>query len=82
MRHLKSNYFVGIKTPWTLESDVVWDKTHRVGSWTFMVAGILFLLGIFLPIDSASGFIIPIVLCFLIPVVYSYIAYKQLKLPK
>ncbi|MDD5111803.1 MAG: DUF1648 domain-containing protein [Candidatus Altiarchaeota archaeon] len=42
MRYMKRSFFVGIRTPWTLASDAVWDRTHRIGSVTFRInAGIL-----------------------------------------
>ena len=79
MRYLKSNYFVWIKTPWTLESEVVRDKTHKLGSWLFMWAGIVFFLnafwsGYFLPV-----FLLVILVCVLVPMGYSYVVYKGLK---
>lgn len=40
----KPNYFVGIRTPWTLASEDVWKKTHRFGGKVFVVLGLLFLL--------------------------------------
>lgn len=44
----RPNWFVGIRTPWTLSSDRVWDKTHRLGGRVFVVAGIIITLaGIF-----------------------------------
>ena len=36
---LPRNWFFGIKTPWTLSSDVIWRKTHIVGGWLFAVSG-------------------------------------------
>jgi uncharacterized membrane protein len=44
MGKLKSNWFVGIKTPWTLSSEVVWNKTHRLGGKIFMLSGILIMI--------------------------------------
>ncbi|MGY3090030.1 putative membrane protein [Hymenobacter sp. UYAg731] len=38
---VQPNYFVGIRTPWTLESPTVWARTHRVGGMVFCVAGLL-----------------------------------------
>src|SRR3989344_6087341 len=38
---IKRNWFIGIRTPWTISSDLVWDKTHRIGSWLFMLAGLV-----------------------------------------
>lgn len=41
----KSNFFYGIKTPWTLSSEVSWNKTHRLGGKLFVLAGLLVILG-------------------------------------
>src|SRR3990172_9478163 len=40
MRKAKRNWFIGIRTPWTLSSDRVWDETHRIGSVLFMISGV------------------------------------------
>lgn len=45
MHHAKRNWFVGIRTPWTLSSDRVWDQTHRVGGWLFKASGVLSVVG-------------------------------------
>ncbi|MEM2123155.1 MAG: SdpI family protein, partial [Candidatus Bathyarchaeia archaeon] len=42
----KRNWFIGIRTPWTLSSDKVWDKTHRIGGKLFKISGVIALLGI------------------------------------
>ena len=47
MGKIRRNYTFGIRTPWTLASDVVWDKTHRLGGKVFMVVGLLILLSAF-----------------------------------
>ena len=52
MRKAKRNFFIGIRTPWTLSSDRVWDETHRVGSVLFMIAGVLAFLGSFVRRDD------------------------------
>jgi len=49
MGKIRRNYTFGIKTPWTLASDHVWDKTHRLGGKLFVLAGLLMLIGAFLP---------------------------------
>ena len=46
IRKAKRNFFIGIRTPWTLSSDKVWDETHRVGSILFIASGILALVGV------------------------------------
>ena len=38
MRQAKRNFFIGIRTPWTLSSDRVWDETHRIGSTLFIAS--------------------------------------------
>jgi immunity protein, SdpI family len=40
MTRIRPNWFVGIRTPWTLSSDTVWRRTHRFGGWAFMIAGL------------------------------------------
>jgi uncharacterized membrane protein len=73
----KRNYFIGIRTPWTLSSDKVWDETHRVGGKLFIASGILSLLGAFFP-DYAFGFImVPILGTALFTVVYSYYLFQK-----
>jgi uncharacterized membrane protein len=77
MRHAKRNFFIGIRTPWTLSNDRVWDETHRLGSILFIVSGILSLLGAFFP-DYAIWFIlIPVSGSTLFLLVYSYLLYQR-----
>lgn len=45
---MKRNYFIGIRTPWTLADDFVWKQTHKLGGKLFMVLGVLFVLLIFI----------------------------------
>jgi len=45
MTQLRPNWFVGIRTPWTLSSETVWRKTHRFGGYAFTVAGLCLLAG-------------------------------------
>ena len=42
----KRNWFIGIRTPWTLSSDRVWKKTHRVGGRLFKASGVLAIVGV------------------------------------
>ncbi len=77
IRKAKRNFFVGIRTPWTLSNDRVWDETHRIGSTLFIVSGILALLGVVFP-DYAIWFIlIPILGTTLFLIVYSYVLYQR-----
>lgn len=55
---IQSNFYMGIKTPWTLSSDDVWRKTHRLGGKLYAACGILTLLStLFLPSD-VSGIVL------------------------
>jgi len=77
MRKAKRNFFIGIRTPWTLSSDRVWDETHRIGSTLFILSGILALLGAFFA-DYAVWFIlIPVLASTLFLLVYSYVLYQR-----
>jgi uncharacterized membrane protein len=77
MRKAKRNFFIGIRTPWTLSSDRVWDETHRIGSTLFIISGILALLGAFFA-DYAVWFIlIPVLASTLFLLVYSYVLYQR-----
>lgn len=40
MTRIRPNWFMGIRTPWTLSSDTVWRKTHRFGGIAFVIAGV------------------------------------------
>lgn len=74
---VKRNYFIGIRTPWTLNSDVVWDKTHKIGGKLFKIAGSFALLGLFFPDKAFFFLIIPVISASIFSVVYSYIVHRQ-----
>ncbi len=75
----KQNWFIGIRTPWTLSSDTVWKKTHQVGGRLFQVAGILAVIGVFMG-QYAFYFVIVPVLSFTVFIVfYSYFVYRKEK---
>ena len=78
LRKAKRNFFIGIRTPWTLSSDTVWDETHRVGSVLFMIAGALAFLGAFVGGKTAFWFVfVPIMVSALVTLVYSYVLYQR-----
>lgn len=76
---IKKNYFVGIRTPWTIDSEEVWDKTHQRSGKFFIGAGIISLIGIFIPQYSFLIFITAVLLAAFGSVVYSYFVFKQIK---
>jgi uncharacterized membrane protein len=78
LQRVRSNYFMGIRTPWTLSNETVWKKTHRLSGKLFFIGGLLILISAFLP-DGYKSVIMwgSIVLCVAIPYLYSYLAYKK-----
>jgi len=77
---VKSNFFIGVRTPWTLENPVVWDKTHRLAGYAFTAGGILIALSIFLPPVARFGVILGTAgVIAAITVVYSYFSFEAEK---
>jgi uncharacterized membrane protein len=77
MEHAKRNWFIGIKTPWTLSSDDVWDKTHKLGAKLFKLTGIICLLGMILPVYAIWFVLVPVLSTSVVTIVYSYVLYKR-----
>ena len=73
------NFFIGIRTPWTLADEDVWYCTHRIGGRTFVVAGLLLMvIGPFLRGDAVPVFAgVVIAAAAAIPLVYSYVTYRK-----
>lgn len=76
IRNAKRNYMIGFRTPWTLNSDYVWDKTHHVGGIAFMIAGVICFLGFLAPDIAFLLMIIPVLAVALGITVYSYILWR------
>jgi len=49
LQQSKRNWFMGIRTPWTLSNDVVWHKTHQLGGKLFKLSALIVLVSIFVP---------------------------------
>ena len=75
----KQNWFIGIRTPWTLSSERVWERTHKLGGKLFKVAGIISVIGIVLPDHGFYFILLPIVLISLVTVIFSYVEFKKEK---
>lgn len=74
----RSNFFVGIRTPWTLSSEKSWERTHRIGGYVFVLIGIMMAASIFIPVNV--GWPIVGVLtgaAVLGLIVYSYLVWKD-----
>ena len=72
---VKQNYTIGIKLPWTLNSEENWNRTNRLAGWTIILGGVLFLANSL--ILSINLLLIIVAVCVLIPMVYSFILYKK-----
>lgn len=79
MPKIKQNFFMGIKTPWTLADETVWYKTHRLSGKLWFTAGIVMCIcGLLLP--GKYTFVILMILSGLMvvfPLIYSYIIFKR-----
>ncbi len=78
MGKLRPNWFVGIRTPWTLSSKRAWIKTHRLGGWLFVALGVLFIVGALgtSPVLRAVP-LAAVVLVVLVLFVYSYVQWRN-----
>ena len=71
------NYFAGIRTPWTLSSEEVWSRTHRLAGKLFIAAGLVVIA------TSLAGvgiwpLVASIAIATIVPIVYSYVIYREL----
>ncbi len=75
---VRKNFFIGIRTPWTLASDEVWARTHRLGGWCVVLAGLIMfvaaLAGARLYVSVTA-----VVVLVLVPVVYSFFIYRSVE---
>ncbi|HPC05572.1 MAG TPA: DUF1648 domain-containing protein [Anaerolineaceae bacterium] len=79
VRHAKRNYMIGIRTPWTLHSNVVWDQTHKVGGIAFMIAGAFTMVTVFVPQFAFPVMMVSVLLVTVGTIVYSYLVYRQVE---
>jgi uncharacterized membrane protein len=77
MSGAKRNFFIGIRTPWTLSSDTVWDKTHKFGSRLFMLGGVVTILCAFLGESGIWIMLVAMLGASFVPIVYSYVLYQR-----
>ena len=75
---VRKNFFIGIRTPWTLASDEVWSRTHRLGGWVFVLIGFFLFINAFVQFPEL-WLIGAIVAVALVPVVYSFVIYRNLE---
>jgi uncharacterized membrane protein len=77
MQKAKQNWFVGFRTPWTLSSRRVWDKTHALAGKMLKAAGVVALIGIALPRIGLVASVAVVIAAVVIGFVYSYLEYRK-----
>lgn len=75
----KRNWFIGIRTPWTLSNDEVWSRTHALGGKLFKLTAILTLVGLLFGEYALYFLLVPVLLTVGVTVVYSYYLYERLE---
>ncbi len=73
----KRNWFVGVRTPWALSSESVWDKTHAIAGKMFKAAGIVALVGIVMPAIGLFASVGVLFATAIFTVVYSYLEFQK-----
>lgn len=77
---IKPNYFIGIRTPWTLENEDVWKKTHLLGGKLWFIGGLLMAMTFVLPNKIQFNTFMGITAVIsIVPIVYSYLEFKKTK---
>lgn len=74
----QKNFFIGIRTPWTLASDEVWNRTHRLGGYMFMAGGVVIIFSGLLGL-GVEWFIATVIVIAVIPTLYSLLLYRRLE---
>jgi len=77
MGKLRRNFWMGIRTPWTLTNSVVWERTHRLGGWLFVAVGLIGIVCSFIPPLRLWGIVVPILAVCVFLYIYSYVIYLQ-----
>jgi uncharacterized membrane protein len=79
---IKANYFIGIRTPWTLENETVWKETHKIGGKLWFIGGLITVMTSLI-LEKQPNFIVFMIITgiiTLIPVGYSYWKFKKLEI--
>lgn len=78
---IKANYFIGIRTPWTLENETVWKETHKLGGKMWFVGGIIVVIASLI-LDKQPNFTLFMIITgiiTIIPITYSYLEFKKIE---
>jgi len=81
MPNIRPNFSIGIKNPWTLSDQTVWQTTHRITGWIWFCGGMLLCLCAFLKHGSVL-FVIILSILVIWPNLYSYLLYRKTHIRK
>ncbi|SHH37859.1 SdpI family protein [Flavobacterium defluvii] len=78
---IQPNYFIGIRTPWTLENNEVWKATHSFAGKLWFFWGLLLMIGglVFQDAFFSKAFLAVVLVLAVVPIVYSYFKFKSLQ---
>lgn len=79
LEHSKKNWFVGIRTPWTMSDDIVWGKTNKLCGRLYKFLSLFTLVGLFSQQYAIYAVFIPVIVASITAAVYSYLEYIKLK---
>ena len=79
MGNVRHNYFIGVRTPWTLSNETVWTNTHRFTAKLWVSGSLVIMIVLpFLPKEiCGTVFVIFVSTIALVPIVYSYLEHKK-----
>lgn len=77
MGKTRRNFWMGIRTPWSLANAAVWERTHRLGGWLFVAVGLIGIPCSFVPSLRLWGIVVPVIAVSIILYIYSYVCYRQ-----
>jgi uncharacterized membrane protein len=75
---VRRNFWMGVRTPWTLADPIVWDRTHRVAAWTFVATGLTGCVLVLCGVNPVVCFVL-VMIGALSPVLYSLVLYKRME---
>jgi uncharacterized membrane protein len=75
---VRRNFWMGVRTPWTIASELVWNQTHRVAAWLYTAVGIVGLVAVLLGVNLIVVFTV-FMICVMFPIPYSLYLYKKLE---
>ena len=77
LERTKRNWFIGIRTPWTLSHEKVWDETHKLGGKLFKIKGVIAFIGAFFGKFAAFFVVLPVIVGLIYTVIFSYFSHKK-----